>query len=577
MSTKSSGGMRGGYKGNLVQGLRHGQGSYEYPGQLNAHYTGAWERGHKHGKGTITLPGAVYEGDFTGGQMTGSGIKTWFREPSCQTPEEHYEGEFWQGERHGYGIMTYKDGSVFRGNWELNSREGEGSLVFADGSVFQGMFSNNQPSGAGQLTDANKQWTLKAGFVHGDINPEEKGTIEYTDGAVYEGLLKDFKQHGYGILRASDASPLEYEGEWANGSPVNIPTQMNVQHEPYVPARDTAEIEELQAQETARSSQSKQKGGKSKGKKKEDEPEKLNSLLNVEAKFDSVSQLVENVDWAHLDVQSLPSLQPPLKLYAGSWLPRLEVYVVSSSVEGLEHEEECTENETVQKFINSYVEEEMASFKSKKGANEKREELLEEFTNRIQAIAAFHPSRLEKWGGSGHLQPLLSEGGRSFSVTLHKTSDGQEEGGKQGTGVTSMYVRKDRLQVPSQMNQGETGIHQTPWNNGENADEDASNTVASAEDQLHRECIKQISNVVLASTQQPAVDDSELTKETCISLPPTVRGRTSLPSYTAKIPAEASGQYVLQIDDTTPQCKYGKALPAAHIALHVVPTSPPGS
>lgn len=154
---------RSGYTGDLVKGVRHGQGQYQYPGLLTASYSGQWENGKKHGQGTLQVPGAIYQGEFIEGQMTGYGTKTWYPDDQCTIDEglETYQGQFYNGERHGYGTMRYKDGSEYKGEWNLGIKHGQGALTYPDGSVFEGTFDQNKRHGPGILAAFDNSWTLE--------------------------------------------------------------------------------------------------------------------------------------------------------------------------------------------------------------------------------------------------------------------------------------------------------------------------------------------------------------------------------------------------------------------------------
>lgn len=70
-----------------------------------------------HGK-LVMKDGTHYEGQFTNGEITGSGFKFF------ASSHAKYTGQFMNGEMHGEGMMVYKDGSTYRGQWYRNKKQG---------------------------------------------------------------------------------------------------------------------------------------------------------------------------------------------------------------------------------------------------------------------------------------------------------------------------------------------------------------------------------------------------------------------------------------------------------------------
>jgi hypothetical protein len=116
------------YSGGIVDGKRHGEGTYQY-GNAYFKYEGSWVAGEKHGRGQFTMrDGSVYDGDFVHGEIEGRGTRTW---PDGST----YTGEFRLGEFHGDGRLVSSLGDVYEGQWQDNRRHGQGNLVQADGTT----------------------------------------------------------------------------------------------------------------------------------------------------------------------------------------------------------------------------------------------------------------------------------------------------------------------------------------------------------------------------------------------------------------------------------------------------------
>jgi radial spoke head protein 1 len=58
--------------------------------------------------------------------------------------------------RHGFGIMSYRDGSVYTGNFEHDKRHGFGKCWYPDGlGVYTGFWANGQRNGLGKMVYSN--------------------------------------------------------------------------------------------------------------------------------------------------------------------------------------------------------------------------------------------------------------------------------------------------------------------------------------------------------------------------------------------------------------------------------------
>ncbi|MBF0625226.1 MAG: SUMF1/EgtB/PvdO family nonheme iron enzyme [Magnetococcales bacterium] len=92
-------------------------------------YEGEMVNGKRHGRGTYIWPdGARYEGEFRNDQRTGYGVFTW-------PTGARYEGEFLDGKRHGRGTFVWPDGAKFSGEYRYGRKHGAGTFYSADKSV----------------------------------------------------------------------------------------------------------------------------------------------------------------------------------------------------------------------------------------------------------------------------------------------------------------------------------------------------------------------------------------------------------------------------------------------------------
>jgi hypothetical protein len=92
---------------------------------------------------------------------------------------------------HGFGIMSYRDGSVYTGNFEYDKRHGFGKCLYHDGlGVYIGFWANGKRNGLGKMV--------------------------YSNGEVYTGNFEYDKRHGFGKCLYHDGLGV-YIGFWANG------------------------------------------------------------------------------------------------------------------------------------------------------------------------------------------------------------------------------------------------------------------------------------------------------------------------------------------------------------------------
>lgn len=126
------------YEGNVLNGMRSGQGKLYYPnGQI---YTGNFEKGVRHGPGTIVCPsGNTAQGEFLNDRM-----------------------------HNGTGTMEYTSGLTFTGTWVEGWWQGPGRLVTGDGVVYEGNYQEGRLYGPGYVTyrDGHK---YKGDFVDGKL------------------------------------------------------------------------------------------------------------------------------------------------------------------------------------------------------------------------------------------------------------------------------------------------------------------------------------------------------------------------------------------------------------------------
>lgn len=131
------------YEGEVVNGVPHGEGTSEHPGET---YAGHWHSGRRSGHGVATLfDGTTYRGDWRNGKRNGFGTCEYAR------TRDRYTGKWVGGVRCGRGECTYANGCVYSGDWKDDKCHGLGRYTFTDGTFYEGDWKGNDFCGDGAL------------------------------------------------------------------------------------------------------------------------------------------------------------------------------------------------------------------------------------------------------------------------------------------------------------------------------------------------------------------------------------------------------------------------------------------
>ena len=124
------------YIGNYEDGLRSGQGTMHYDN--GSVYTGQWSNGSRNGQGKLTFTDGTYcEGAWVDGNLNGEGVYCW-------SANEKYVGNFVDGKRHGYGVYYFPSGNRYEGEWVSGERHGKGTMYYANGTTQSGTWDNGE-------------------------------------------------------------------------------------------------------------------------------------------------------------------------------------------------------------------------------------------------------------------------------------------------------------------------------------------------------------------------------------------------------------------------------------------------
>lgn len=131
------------YTGQYKWGKRWGVG--KAVNTRGGQYEGQWDRGVREGFARIIKPnGDTYEGIFKNGQFHGKGTMYIFHS------RVKTQGDFKNGQPQGYCIEEYVDGSKYEGIILKGKKEGKGKFTFKDKSVYEGDFKNDVAEGKGR-------------------------------------------------------------------------------------------------------------------------------------------------------------------------------------------------------------------------------------------------------------------------------------------------------------------------------------------------------------------------------------------------------------------------------------------
>lgn len=191
------------YEGNFKNGMRSGYGFMRYPS--GDEYIGEWEENTQQGHGMFNY--------------------------NNHPTQKKFVGEWKRNVREGYGTLHKKDGSYEIGYWRKNQFQGQnepstclngncengwGTFSYKDNSLYIGEFKDGKRNGQGTLI---YPLGTKYRGTHANDAREGFGTYYYAGGNKYEGEWKNNKKHGKGEMYS--AGKLLYAAEWENNIPSN--------------------------------------------------------------------------------------------------------------------------------------------------------------------------------------------------------------------------------------------------------------------------------------------------------------------------------------------------------------------
>lgn len=194
------------YEGEFRNGLPNGRGSFIYGNDMR--YDGEVKDGLPHGTGLFIYGSEGeysyrYYGRVVAGLANGRGS---FVYATCQIYRDQpycdrYDGQFRNGLPHGQGTFTYSECDVI------------GQQVRC--KRWSGNFFKGQPNGSGTLIFANGD---RCQGQFNDLTLSGRGNCNFSNGNRYSGELRDGQPHGMGTMRYADGRT--YSGEFREGNPI---------------------------------------------------------------------------------------------------------------------------------------------------------------------------------------------------------------------------------------------------------------------------------------------------------------------------------------------------------------------
>ncbi len=169
------------YEGQFSEGKFEGQGSYTY--KNGTKYIGNWKNNRRNGEGKLIDPnGQVQYGIWDKDILTKkehvayanpNGEETIVKENEKRNCNKIFCKD-------GKGVYTYKDGSVWNGEFKNGKAYGKGICLYADGRRYEGYWKNNVPQGEGIMYMQN-------GEIYG--GEWDKGTLVRKE--VAQSIIED--------------------------------------------------------------------------------------------------------------------------------------------------------------------------------------------------------------------------------------------------------------------------------------------------------------------------------------------------------------------------------------------------
>ena len=171
-------------------------------------YQGEFKDDAANGYGIFNNSMITFEGYWNKELQEGCGIETW-KDGSM------YKGEYSDGKKTGVGTYSWSDGTWYEGMWENNTFNGYGIFYFLNGRYYLGEWKDKKKNGFGEFIWPEKKYV---GFYSND-KKNGLGIMIWKDGRKAQiGFWKDGKQFGFGKFMNKKKS---HFGLWKSNNKVD--------------------------------------------------------------------------------------------------------------------------------------------------------------------------------------------------------------------------------------------------------------------------------------------------------------------------------------------------------------------
>ena len=190
-------------------GIANGITKYIISKKYKIIFEGYFENGFPKGYGKYSLinEGRYYEGIWD--QNILLGIETW-------KDGTVYIGEFQDNKKNGIGMYRWPDGTIYSGEWKNDTMDGFCYIQFGDNRKFEGQMLSGVKNGYGEYT-----WSKKRKFIGNYVNDLKEGFGIYIWNIktfeVYIGFWYKGKMEGIGMIIKGNK---KHYGKWSRGEKI---------------------------------------------------------------------------------------------------------------------------------------------------------------------------------------------------------------------------------------------------------------------------------------------------------------------------------------------------------------------
>ena len=172
-------------------------------------FEGEFEDGFPKGYGKYSIfnEGRFYEGIWD--QEIVIGVETW-------KDGTVYMGQFNDNQKSGIGLYRWPDGTIYYGEWKNNNMDGFCYIQFADDRRFEGQMKNGRKNGYGEFT-----WKKTRKYIGNYVNDLKDGFGIYIWNIktfqIYIGFWHKGKMEGIGVMILGDKMQF---GKWYRGNKI---------------------------------------------------------------------------------------------------------------------------------------------------------------------------------------------------------------------------------------------------------------------------------------------------------------------------------------------------------------------